>query len=54
MKPSSYKYTLPEGFEIKPEHRKKLDALVKKTKLTNKQAQQFIDLHIEILSGEQQ
>lgn len=45
---STYVYTLPEDYTIKPQHREKLDKLVDRLGLSNAAAQEFIDLHVEI------
>jgi len=52
MNATEYTYVLPEGYELKPEHRAKLDKLVEETGLSNEHAQAFVDLHIEIVSEE--
>lgn len=44
-----YVYKLPEDYTMKPETRGKLDALVKKTRISNKDAQAFIDIHVELM-----
>lgn len=49
MDPSKYVYKLPEDYEMKPEHREKLDDLVVKCQLTNEEAQELIDLHVELV-----
>lgn len=49
MNAESYIYTLPEGYVLRPEQRIKLDWLVNKCCLDNKEAQQFIDLHVEFM-----
>lgn len=48
MNASEYVYDLPLDYDLKPEHRSKLDAIVEKHKLTEADAQEIVDLHVEI------
>lgn len=43
-----FEYSLPEGYTMEPDIRTKLDTLVDKTGLSNAEAQEFIDLHVEL------
>lgn len=47
-KAQHYEYKLPEDFELTEPFRLKLDSIVDETGLTNQQAQQFVDLHVEM------
>lgn len=49
MQSRIYKYKLPEGYSLKPEHRDKLDKLVYGCYLSNPEAQAFLDLHVELM-----
>lgn len=49
MDTKAYVYKLPQGYEIKPGTRSKLDAITSKYKLMNEEAQEFVDLHVELV-----
>lgn len=49
MRVNEYTYKLPADYTIKPETREKLDKLVYQLGLSNEQAQEFIDLHVELM-----
>lgn len=44
-----YVYQLPEDYELSSENKEKLDSLCRKLELTNLQAQQLVDLHVEFV-----
>ena len=57
MEPEKYVYKLPDDYTMKFQHRVKIDKLVKEQNLTNEEAQEWIDLHVELveeLFGEMQ
>lgn len=47
-KAKEYEYKLPEGYTMDVGLRTKLDKLVTKHKLSEAEAQEFIDLHVEL------
>lgn len=49
MKAEEYIYKLPEDYVIKSETREKLDKLVHQLGLSNEQAQEFVDIHVELM-----
>lgn len=49
MSPKDFVYNLPEGYEFKPEHRAKIDAVMEKLGADNETAQELIDIHVEIV-----
>lgn len=46
----AYEYTLPQGYFLRPETKVKLDALVNKCKLSQEDAQAFVDVHVELIA----
>lgn len=49
MNTKDYIYKLPEGYEFKPEHREKIDAVMEKLGADNETAQELINIHVEIV-----
>lgn len=50
MTAKDFTYTLPEDYEMKPEHRAKLDAVFDEIGIKdNALAQKLIDIHVEIM-----
>lgn len=49
MEPHQYTYKLPEGYTLNHKHRSLLDILVGRHKMTNEEAQDFVDLHVEMI-----
>lgn len=49
MDTKSYIYRLPNDYTIEPSTRTKLDAITSKYKLMNEEAQEFVDLHVELV-----
>lgn len=44
-----YVYNLPEGYTMDEGLRTKLDKLVEKHELSEAEAQEFVDLHVELM-----
>lgn len=50
--PKDFIYELPDGYEFKPEHREKIDAILAKLGVTdNALAQELINVHVEIVEN---
>lgn len=49
MKVEEYTYELPPNYTLPHEARIELDRLVEKHAMTNEEAQEFIDLHVEFI-----
>lgn len=45
-------YNIPEGFELKPEHKAVLDFLIKKHELTVDAVNDFIHLHCQVMEDQ--
>jgi len=51
MTAKDFVYKLPDDYEIKPEHRAKLDKVMDELKASNELAQQLLDIHVEIMES---
>lgn len=49
MKSKTYIYFLPDDYELEGETRRKLDEFVDHVGMNNTQAQQMVDLHVELV-----
>lgn len=47
--PKDFVYHLPDDYIIKPHHRERLDKIMGELNATEEQAQEVIDLHVEIV-----